>query len=374
MDYILRDKSVISSSNSLEPLHEMKNFPVFIGTTDKKEDEDLFADMDWYICKDSGVIQLKNLLPLDVVYSEYHSEAVGGVWKEHHLSFVDFASKFANNNILEVGGSNGFIGNNFVDKNKNKQWTIIEPNPGFVSNEKVKVIKGFFDKKFVDDSVDTIVHSHVIEHMYNPKEFLQDVSEFLQDGEYQIFSIPNLKRYLENKFTNTINFEHTFFLTEELMDYLLSLYKFEIIEKRYFNDHSIFYATKKNSQLRPVSLINYYDEYKKIYNDFILYYESEVEKLNNLIANYDGKIYLFGAHIFSQFLIYMGLNIDKIDLILDNSTGKAGQRLYGTNKKVALPSTIEDIEKVAVIVKAGQYQEEVKKQLKTINKNCIIWE
>lgn len=374
MEYISRDKSVITGNDSLELLYEMKDFPVFIGTTDKPSSTDLYADMDWYICKESGVIQLGRVLPLEVVYSGYHSEAIGGVWREHHLKFLDFASQYMSDNILEIGGSNGFIAKNFVEQYPKKKWTIIEPNPSFLGDDKIKVVNDFFNEDFIDDSIETIVHSHVIEHMYNPIEFLSDVSNFLDDGQYQIISIPNLKKYLENKFTNTINFEHTFFLTEELMDYLLSIYNFEILEKSYFDDHSIFYATKKNSNLKPLPLTNCYDEYKGIYYDFISYYEAEVERLNELISEHDGKVYLFGAHIFSQFLLYMGLNRDKIELILDNSQIKTGQRLYGSNLSVDLPKAIESGKNIAIIVKAGQYQEEVKKQLVSLNRDCIIWE
>ena len=100
MKYILREKSIISHNNSLELLCEMKKFPVFIGTTDQNKEEDIFADMDWYICKESGIIQLKKLLPLDVVYSSFHSEAVGGIWRKHHLAFIDFANRYTKSNAL----------------------------------------------------------------------------------------------------------------------------------------------------------------------------------------------------------------------------------------------------------------------------------
>ena len=41
---------------------------------------------------------------------------------------------------------------------------------------------------------------------------------------------------------------------------------------------------------------------------------------------------------------------------------------------VANPKTLSMITNAAVILKAGQYQNEVKKQLLDINPNLIIWE
>ena len=80
----------------------------------------------------------------------------------------------------------------------------------------------------------------------------------------------------------------------------------------------------------------------------------------------------FGAHIFSQFLLYMGLDQKQFNGILDNSKIKIGKRLYGTSLKVFNPLIIEGKEKVNIIVKAGQYQKEVEEQLLSLNSNIKI--
>jgi len=61
--YIERQKCVITDSNDIEPLYELKDFPVFIGCTEEGRDTNLAADMDWGISKSSGVVQLRRLLP-----------------------------------------------------------------------------------------------------------------------------------------------------------------------------------------------------------------------------------------------------------------------------------------------------------------------
>ena len=73
MKLIERNKSIFEIDGDLEKLICFPNFPVFIGCTDKSIDDDIFLDMEWDICVKSGCIQLKNLLPLSLVYSEYHS-------------------------------------------------------------------------------------------------------------------------------------------------------------------------------------------------------------------------------------------------------------------------------------------------------------
>ena len=374
MKTIIRPESLVTGKCNLEPLISLKNFPAFIGCTTQSIEKDIRADMNWSICPESGCIQLVDLLPQEVVYAEYHSEAVGDVWSAHHDEFVDFCAEFKLSNVLEIGGSNGAIAEKYIDRAGPVGWTIIEPNPGFSGNKNIKVINRFFDSSLLNDSYQHIVHSHVLEHTIYPLKFLADIHQFMQADSLQIFSVPNLYDYLKSKFSNTINFEHTFLLTEYLIDFMLEKQGFKIIEKRYFQQHSIFYATSKSQPNPEVESLNYRSHYQQLFLALLDEYRLEVIRLNKLIASVDIPVYLFGAHIFSQFLIYFGLNQERVVGILDNSKQKNSKRLYGTASFVNLPDVICSLSSVVVIVKAGQYQKEVIQQLRNLNKHILIWE
>lgn len=189
-----------------------------------------------------------------------------------------------------------------------------------------------------------------------------------------IFSIPNLKKYLENKWINYLSFEHTILLTESVMDYLLNRNQFKIIEKKYFTEHSIFYCCKKDISIDRNKLVlkNEYYENKKLFENMQKFYKDKIIDLNSKMKDYD-EVYLFGAHIFSQYLLYRGLNTDNICGILDNNINKHNKRLYGTNLQVYSPSILTNKKnKVLVILNAGIYNDEIKKQLIRINKNLEI--
>lgn len=368
-----RKLCLLNGKDTLEELYSLKDFPVFIGCTEEDSSEDLKADMNFDICKETGFIQLRNLLPLDLIYSQYHSEALGKVWNDHHEAFAKFLLKFCPKKIFEIGGSNAVIAQKYLELESEAQWTILEPNPAFVGNEKIKMIKGFFDENYKsDENIDAFVHTHVIEHLYEPFKCLELISQFLETGSKHIFSIPNLNKWLSNKFPNALNFEHTFFLTEYFLDQLLPQYGFKIIEKHYFEEHSIFYATEKVVTPATAQIENKYNEYKKLYLDFIDYHLQIVKGLNEEINNFDGKVYLFGAHIFSQMLLYFGLNSKKISKILDDSKLKQGKRLYGYELFVGAADEITEEKKVMVIVKAGIYTKDISERLALINPNVLI--
>jgi len=379
IDKIIRNNDVISGGE-LESLHSMQLFPVFIGCTNQPKERDVKSDMCWYISKETGMIQLNPVLPLDLVYQESHgSGCIGPLWMQHHHEFANFIQRQSPNSILEIGGAHGILSREYKKENS-IDWTILEPNPSPAEGVDATFIKGFFDNKFnFDGEIDTIIHSHVFEHVYYPDEFISHISGFLEDGQKLIFSLPNMQEMLKRKYTNCINFEHTVFITEPYIEYLLSKHGFKQVAKKYFkDDHSIFYAYLKDHSIGEINLPdNLYEHNKKIFQDYVDYHKKLISGLNKKIDNIseDQPIYLFGAHVFAQYLIEFGLDTSRIICLLDNDTNKQGKRLYGTNMVVESPKILIDVDNPIVILKAGVYNHEISDDIiNNINPTTIFWE
>ena len=173
------------------------------------------------------------------------------------------------------------------------------------------------------------------------------------------------------KYTNALNFEHTIFLTEPYIEYLLNQHNFRTIRREYFKkDHSIFYDCIRDSSVQKTKLPeDLFEKNKKLYLEYINFHKELINELNVKIKmlKKNQKLYLFGAHVFSQYLINFGLNIDRIVCLLDNDPKKHGKRLYGTNLKVASPKILRDEKNPTVILRAGIYNEEIKQAIEKIN-------
>ncbi len=63
MELIERNHCVISGKEDLELLYSFKDFPVFMGCVDHSPEEDLNVDMNWWISKSTGSLQLNQLIP-----------------------------------------------------------------------------------------------------------------------------------------------------------------------------------------------------------------------------------------------------------------------------------------------------------------------
>ena len=101
-----------------------------------------------------------------------------------------------------------------------------------------------------------------------------------------------------------------------------------------------------------------------------MYHERLIKKLNIKIKNTQNPIFLFGAHVFSQYLLNFGLNSKKIKFILDNDITKQNKRLYGSNLFVRSPKILSKFNKPIVVLKVAAYENEIKRDiLYNINKN-----
>jgi hypothetical protein len=108
--------------------------------------------------------------------------------------------------------------------------------------------------------------------------------------------------------------------------------------------------------------------------DYLEFNTKIINNYNKQIKSFNGKVFLFGAHVFSQYLLNQGIDKTKIEGILDNSKIKQGKRLYGSSLIIFSPEILKDKKNVAVILRAGVYQDEIRKQISSINPLVAIWE
>ena len=186
-----------------------------------------------------------------------------------------------------------------------------------------------------------------------------------------------MQRWLENKFTNCLNYEHTILLNEPVIEFLLAKNHFKVLKKRHFKEHSVFFACEKivafkENHKQKIELKSQFEQNKALMREFFDFYKAKIAFLNENLAKTPKKVYLFGAHLFSQFLLYNGLCADKIAAILDNNPQKQGKRLYGTPFEVLSPRILRD-ENALLVLNAGAYNDEIKSDiLQNINTKTEI--
>ncbi len=370
MKTIKRDKCVLNENYQLKEIYCFKNFPVYMGCVDTLQNTDIFSDMKWGYCEHSGLIQLMNLIPQDFLYSKHHNPGVTGkIWEEHHFKFSNFIKTSSFKKCLEIGGATGTLFKHFLDTDEKFTWSVLEPSGSFkIEDDRIFIIKDYFENYCLKEKYDIVVHSHVLEHMYEPMKFMEKVRDVLVDGGYQYISIPNMREWLSKGYINTLMFEHTYYIDEYVLEFILNMNGF-VIEEQIINNHSIMVKSKKVDKIIDCDCSF---EYSKLI--FKNYYKNLVNDVNETIEKIKEKsVYLFGAHIFSQMFIKMGLDENKVIFILDNNIEKHNKRLYGTKLMVNSPEILRDLESPIVIVRAGSYTKEIMDGILDINQSVIFY-
>lgn len=377
-DHIKRTKCVVCLAPNLTEKMVLKEFPAYMGVTESNFDEDLFFDQTWVECQECSTFQLSDLLPLDVLYPENHFEPVGETWLAHHAAFAEFVmhETSVSAELLEIGGASGNLAAIITSARPAVRYLIVEPN--FTGNlEEVEVINGFIEDHLeLVSECDAVIHSHVLEHLYNPVETLNLISSKMKLGAKMMISFPNLRELLTLGGSNALNFEHTFFADEEVLRQILSNASLSVDRVHRFRNHSYFISCTRHDRPREIVLKIQGDKAtESLFSRSWQIIETVARDFNQAVfENPDSRAYLFGAHIFSQGLLLKGVDQDACTSILDNSLAKQDKRLYGTKLRVNHPESLKNDVKPVVALIASQYQREIREQLLAINTQTILVE
>ena len=356
---LIQRKHCISCRGELLEVERFLDFPVFMGTTKQSQEEDVKVDMIFSQCKECNIIQLAELVPLDILYKDAHNNSIGKVWQEHHLEFANFIKRYASGNVVEVGGAHLTLANHLIESENISTVTVFDANLSVYDNtpkDGVFLKEQFFDSNSVINKPSAIIHSHVIEHLYDPLVEIKNMADLLSDGEYMFISAPIIDEMMNDGFTNAMNLEHTYGLSKCLLRRIMRYANLKIIEEKEFNKHCVFIVATKTSN--TVKQINYKQDPSYFYN-FISNHKFEVDKIKKDLLGPKSDTFIFGAHIFTQFLLNFGLEESSFSCVLDNDKRKQKNRLYGTGLFVRSPEVLRSINKPTVVLKAGQYTEEI---------------
>jgi len=329
-------------------------------------------NMVWVSCNKCGCPQLKYLVEPSVLYYRPHNPSIGKMWEKHNLEFSKIIAKYKPLHIMEVGGANLKLANIIVNDGV-KKYDVIDFSAGKYETEptskKINLYRTSIEEYKIAKKIDAVVLSHTFEHFYEPLKILTYLYDNLV-GQCRLFiSVPNIENQIHDGFLNALNYEHSFYINKEYLEYLFGLAGFLVEEKYDFTRHNIFYVLKKSNSVIPLK-IPFNKKPQQIFTKFVDNCRTDVENIKATLHN--KNFYVFGAHIFAQFLFHFGLDKNGLLGLLDNDPQKIGNYLCGVDYQVFHPSVIVSDTKPIVVLRASQYSEEIKQQLTGLNHGCVF--
>jgi len=371
MKCIVRNECIVCGEKDLSGTMEIKDFPIYMGVYDGGDH--LRHTMEYAMCTNCGCVQLKELIPLDILYKKNHNlEVIGPIWRKHNAEFLSFIGNASK--ILEIGDPSYKMVTASDGIFEFDTWHIVEPCPPNDFPEKVHYIEDVFDKDFNAETipqVDTVILSHTFEHMYNPRDILNKINEVLLPGGTLYISIPNMEWISKNHMMppGGMHFEHTYYASVENVKYLLNSCGLGINELYLYGNHSIFLKCKREKATLDTLDLEITNSHALLDIQFTYHkYRMKAMFINKKLQGVKGTTYLYGAHFPAQLLIALGLDTSNFAGVLDNAESKHGKKLYGTDLDVYPTNTVIIAkEPITVVCEMGPYTDEIKRSLTSMN-------
>lgn len=364
-----------ASKHALRPFRVIDNVPVYMGVSKKRAAKSKTDSLCYVECSVCNAVQLGKLIDLSLLYQENHNTTtVGETWSAHYKEFADFIkASGAGGRVCEVGDPSGKLAARLLDWADS--YTVIEPNPHESMPKEVRVIPAWVGDASTKDVVaDTVIMSHVFEHLYYPRDTLKSLRKMLTKGGKIFISVPNMVSILSKGQMppGGMHFEHTMFLDNKILNYLFESSGFASRDVQRFREHSIFlcaeYIREGDRKIERPSFKSRSTDINQILDEV----SADVERVSRAVREHDGPCYMYGAHFPAQLYFSLGLDKKRFSGVLDNSKSKVGRFLYGVNLEVYSPEILRAKKKPLVVCKMGPYTYEIKKQLGDICPGVVV--
>jgi hypothetical protein len=359
-----RNCVLCDTGGPLTEIYTLANYPITPSSSNLDSSTDIFSDCVFATCNSCGCIQLKTLIdPIKLYENSHNSTENTPSWKEHHKLFANFISQDIDTTLLEVGGNSGILYTLLSHRVPN--YTILDICDSPSRPPLVDFIQGNCEE-FDFTGHTHIALSHTFEHLYNPKRFIENLSK--ANVRSIFISIPNMDNLYLSKNISVLHNEHTFFIGNDEIQYLFSRYGYSCARSYVFKTHSFFYHFVYDPTTIPLNLPN---SIKR--SNGIKYYLYEFElSVKNIII--DTPCFICPAGHYGQKIFYYLRQYHKnIIGFIDNDICKQGKRVYGTTGYVYSPNILTTYKDnpISVILYAGPYINEIKKQLNLLHTNIL---
>ena len=245
------------------------------------------------LCKKCGLIRIKERLD-DKSLEKFYKDEYRGIYDGKELALKDFfkdqeirGNKFRKlieenvgllniKNVFEIGCGSGGILSSFAKKGKRVSGCDYgEKYLKFGQDQGLDLYSGEIDtKKTSKNSQDLIIISHVLEHVTNPINFINEILEYLKDEKYLLVEVPGIFDIKKTYYNPSLYFQnaHIFNFYKYYLNQFFKIIGLKII----YSDERCTLILQKPKNWKISDISNIYDHNMPIWANKI---EVELKKL-----------------------------------------------------------------------------------------------
>ncbi|NIR48391.1 methyltransferase domain-containing protein [candidate division KSB1 bacterium] len=374
------------NSLNIEVFFALTDVPVFCNVLWRSKEEAMGCergDIKLAFCHDCSMINNAAFDPTLVQYSREYENSL-------HFSprFQDYATNLAKKlidrfdlrgkHIVEIGcGKGDFLsmlcemgGNHGIgfDPSYEQERTQSE------TAKRITFIQDYYSEQYADCDCDFLCCRHMLEHLENPRAFLEAVRRTLGSRRETIvfFEVPNALFTLRDMAIWDIIYEHCLYFTPESLAALFSTCGFDVlnVDKAYEGQFLVLEAVARKNIQEPRPVEN--KKLQQISGDvreFRANYERKKQtwlKRLRRIQTTGQKAVIWGSG--SKGVTFLNaLKIrNKIEYAVDINPHKQGKFVAGTGQKIVPPSFLQLYQPDVIVVMNPIYKKEISQQVKSL--------
>ena len=250
------------------------------------------------------------------------------------------------NTIIDYGCGNGELSDLLSSNYKVTKFDIGLPDP--------------------TEKYDCLVLSHVLEHVYNPENFINKISKYISPNQYMYIEVPNAQEYDKMQgfgYLQEINVEHINFFSAYALSKLMINCGFTPVN---MSEDFFMFSNMKHYVIRGI--------FKKSENSLLFEkYISEGSNYLNTIVNslpeIQNRVFLYGCGQLLYKLIDKLQQRYTITYVIDNNINLKGKNINSI-KIISLEDYVKIYtESDTLIITSKQHSVNMIKQINNINRN-----
>jgi len=315
---------------------------------------------------------------IDYLYSNYYSypsPLKGQFQPERDDYFLQFFEEHVStlcqernlNRILEVGCFDGYI--LYHLQNKGFEVTGCDPSFGadIAQEHGVNVLRQFFDAdEFLskDLTFDVVISRHFIEHVIQPREWIQSLKKILSPNGLLVIETPNVSFYLERGLLEVFSLQHLQgFSSESLNDALVKEGLNPLLIEQTTNNLITISEDGHQSIKKPLG------NWNEMISSFDEKFSHNKSKLKNNVYSFiheEKTVGMWGAGGFGlAALMLYDLPVQLIDFIIDSDSKKWDMEYLNYQIPIISPQIGKEKYPDLIII-ASMYSQSILKQIKSM--------
>ena len=245
-----------------------------------------------------------------------------------------------------------------------------------------KVVQDLYSEKYADQKADMICCRHVLEHIEDPRHFIESVRRTVGDCHDTIvfFEVPNVMFTLKDLGIWDLIYEHCGYFSKPSLAHLFDSCGFQVLSlsDTFGGQFECIEAKPAESQSEGENgyseIVQNMAQYVKTFSDT---YSSKLKEWQgNLeqMKNENKKVVVWGAGSKGvTFLNTLGVT-EQISYIVDVNPHKQDKYVAGTGQQIVSPKFLQEYQPDTILVMNPLYKNEIEKMLGDLNVSCFVTE